>query len=407
MAKKKVTIAVAAALLGAGVVAHAQVSPVRPAYVFPSAPPATGATSVQMGDTPLFLTPYIGFAGGYDDNLFLTNGNEKTSTLYITSPGFKIDARDATQVIQASYQAQFGRYGQSEDDDYIDQQARAQYDLAITRSNFLRLGYDYARGHDPRGSTDRSVSTHPDKYRLSTPYVNYAFGAPGAQGRAEAFYSNASRRYLNNRNTTFASDHDTQDLGGAFYWRVMPRTSALVEVRRTDQSYLDPASLSNSREDRYYIGATWEATAATSGTLKVGRLQKRFDSDNPKYSGTGWEAMITWLPRTYSKFDFFTARNPVESTGEGTFILSDVYGVNWSHAWSSVVTTDLLARYQKDDYQGFPRQDKTAVFGAKVGYKFRRWLTLGAEYTHTNRNSNSPLNEYDKNLYLLTATASM
>jgi hypothetical protein len=45
--------------------------------------------------------------------------------------------------------------------------------------------------------------------------------------------------------------------------------------------------------------------------------------------------------------------------------------------------------------------------GLRAGYKFRRWLTLGAEYTHSNRDSNTPVFEYDKNLYLLTATASM
>jgi len=407
MANKKVTIAVAAALLGAGAVAQAQVAPVRPTYTFPATPTAAGAASVQMGDTPFYFAPYIALAAGYDDNLFLTNGNKKHSTIYITSPGFKIDARDASSVVQLSYQGQLGRYGQSEDDDYVDHLARAQYDLAITRSNFLRLGFDYVHGHDARGSTDRGISTRPDKYDLRTPYITYAFGAPGAQGRAEAFYSDASRRYSNNRASTFGSDRDTQDFGGAFYWRVMPRTSLLAEARRTDQSYIFTGSPLNSREYRYYGGVTWEATAATSGTLKAGRLEKNFASDLPSYSGTGWEALVTWAPRTYSKFDFYTARNPVESTGLGTFVLSSVYGVDWTHAWSSVITTDLLARHQKDDYQGFDRHDKLNILGAKVGYRFRRWLTLGAEYTHTKRDSNTPVFEYDRNFYLLTATGSM
>lgn len=407
MADKKVTIAVAAALLGAGVVAQAQVSPVRPTYSFPAAPSAAGATSVQMGDTPLYFTPYLGLAAGYDDNLFLTNGNEKASTIYIVSPGFKLDARDPNKVFQFSYQGQIGRYTKSEDDDYLDHVARAQFDVAITRSNFLRVGSDYIRGHDPRGSTDRGISARPDVYRLSTPYITYAFGAPGAQGRAEVFYSDARRRYTNNRATTFASDRQTQDFGGAFYWRVMPRTSLLVEHRRTDLNYDFSGSPFSGREYRTYGGVTWDATAATSGTFKVGRLEKRFDSGLPSFSGTGWEALVTWAPRTYSKFDFFTARNPVESTGLGTFVLSEVYGVNWTHAWSSVFSTELLARHQKDEYQGFNRNDKLNILGAKVGYRFRRWLTLGAEYTHTQRDSNASVFEYDKNLYLLTATASM
>jgi hypothetical protein len=65
------------------------------------------------------------------------------------------------------------------------------------------------------------------------------------------------------------------------------------------------------------------------------------------------------------------------------------------------------ARYTKDDYQGFDRNDKTMILGLKAGYKFRRWLTLGAEYTHTNRDSNLENFDYNRNFYLLSLTASM
>ncbi len=155
------------------------------------------------------------------------------------------------------------------------------------------------------------------------------------------------------------------------------------------------------------MGVTWEATAATTGTFKVGRLKKEFDSGKPSFSGTGWEGTITWAPRTYSTFDFYTARTTNESTGLGVFILSDIYGVAWNHAWNSLVTTGMNLRHQRDEYHGFDRTDETTSLGLKVGYRFRRWLTLGAEYTRTNRNSNQNVFDYDKNLYLLTATASM
>jgi hypothetical protein len=71
------------------------------------------------------------------------------------------------------------------------------------------------------------------------------------------------------------------------------------------------------------------------------------------------------------------------------------------------VTTGVDARYQKDDYQGFDRNDKIAIVDLRAGYKFRRWLTIGAEYTFTHRNSSLEEFDYRKNLYLLTFTASM
>ena len=66
-----------------------------------------------------------------------------------------------------------------------------------------------------------------------------------------------------------------------------------------------------------------------------------------------------------------------------------------------------MLRYQHDDFQDGGRTDEIKSIGLKVGYRMRRWLTLGAEYDYTHRDSNQTQFEYDKNLYLLTATASM
>jgi hypothetical protein len=405
---EKFKVAIGAALLLAGSIASAQVAvPIRPAYAFPSTPTGTGPASVQVGSTPFFFTPYLGVAAGYDDNLFLSNANEKSSAIWVVTPGLRFDARDASKVFMFSYNTQFGRFTQSEDDDYIDHNLMTSLDVAVAPRTYARLDYGYTRNHDPRGSTDRAIQERPDRYKLSAPGITVAHGTPGGAGRVEVYYSDASKRYLNNRTTTIGSDRDTQEFGGAFYWRVMPRTYALVDVRRTDQSYKLSTSPFSSTERRVYGGISWEATAATTGTIKVGSLKKRFESDLPQYSSTAWEALITWQPRTYSRFDIYTARFPTESTGLGNFIQSDATGVVWTHSWSSIISTALNARYQKDEYQGVDRTDDVKSIGVKVGYKFRRWLTLGAEFTHTQRDSNASFFEYDKNLYLLTATASM
>jgi polysaccharide biosynthesis protein VpsM len=382
--------------------------PIRPTYSYPaSAAPASGPASVRLAESPVFMTPYVGLGAGYDDNLFLSSTNEKSSTYYVFSPGVRLDARDANKVFMVSYQGTIGRYAQSEPDNYVDHALRTSFDWALSPRAFMRLQYDYLRGHDPRGSTDRPITTRADKYRLSTPGVTFAYGAPGADGRVEVYYSDATKRYTNNPSTTAGSDRDTQEYGAAFYWRVMPRTYFVVEARQTDLSYKLPTSPFSGEEQRFYGGLMWEATAATTGTLKVGQLRKSFDSGLPSYEGTGWEGVITWSPRTYSKFDFYGGRYPTESTGQGRFILTDAVGVVWSHAWSSYLSTEANVRFQSDEYQGFSRNDDVTVFGMKAGYRLRRWLTLGAEYTFTKRDSNIQVNDYDKNLFLLTATISM
>src|SRR5882672_797298 len=291
MAKKNLKIAAALALIGAAGIAHAQI---RPAYQYPGTPTGSGPASVQVGDTPLFVSPYIGLGVGHDDNVLLTPTNKRSSTLYITSPGFKVDARSEASVFQATYQGQIGRYQDSQDDDYIDHTLRGQYDVAFSGRQFLRLGYDYLYSHDPRGSTDRAVSTRPDRYRSWAPSATYAFGAPGAQGRVELYYSGAYKTYINNRDTTQLSDRDTVNYGGAFYWRVMPKTYLLAEVRQTNIDYRSPLALFGGEERRYYGGISWEATAATTGTFKVGQLRRKFDSGLSTAKATSWEGDILW-----------------------------------------------------------------------------------------------------------------
>lgn len=397
---KKLTTGACIALLALAAAASAQI---RPAYQYPSDAASKGP--VQIGGTPIYMTPYIGVAVGRDDNLFLANTNEKASSVLVFSPGFALDARGNNSVFQLKYQGQVGRYGQSDDDNYVDHASRAAFDLAFDRRNFLRVGLDAIRSHDPRGSTDRPVAGRPDIYRVVTPSATYAFGTPGAAGRIELYAAEADKRYLNNRQTTATSDREMRDLGGAFYWRVAPKTYVLAEVRNTDISYRLPNPASGE-EWRYYGGVSWEPTAATTGTIKAGRLERKFDlGDEERH--TSWEGIVTWSPRTYSKFDFFTSRQTNESTGIGRYILSSVGGVSWNHAWSSVFSTGVDLRYQKDDYRGFDRRDEVRSLALRAGYKFRRWLTLGAEYTHSNRDSSTPVFEYDKNLYLLSATASM
>lgn len=406
MSKNPVRAAVLAALAASSIAVSAQTTPVRPQYE-PPAPPSSGPVGFRLGDSPVFFAPFLNLAAGYDDNVGLTNTNEVSSPLYIVSPGFVLDARGPASIFQLTYQAALGTYTDSENDNYQDHTTRTSLDFAISQRQALRLGYDYIRGHDPRGATDRPTADRPDKYRLTTPSVLYAFGSRGAQGRVELFYSDAHKRYRNNRAFTFLADRDTEDYGGAFYWRVMPRTHALVEYRRTNLDYRAAASPFDGHEDRVYGGVTWEATAATSGTLKIGNVRKHFDSGLPSFSGSSWEGLVSWSPRTYSRFDIYSSRQPIEATGVGRFILSEATGIVWTHQWSSVLSTGLNARYQKDQYQGFPREDEIKSLGAKVGYKFRRWLTLGAEYTYTQRDSNSAVNEYDRNLWLVTANITL
>jgi hypothetical protein len=177
----------------------------------------------------------------------------------------------------------------------------------------------------------------------------------------------------------------------------------LVEGRREKVDYSLSTSSQDSKETRFLVGVTWDATAATSGTVKVGQIKKDFDSVSRKdFSGTGWEASINWKPVTYSAVDLFTTKSFNESTGVGNFILNKRYGTVWNHKWGSQLTSAVTLTRSDDEFAGDERKDKTDSLGLKLNYKVMRWFVVGGEYTSSKRESSQSIFNYKKNVFMLT-----
>ena len=403
-------ILVGALLAGSGFNAAAQVSatPVKPTYQIGGGEAKTeGPRGAEVADG-VVLYPYGNFTFGRDDNLFLSNANRTASNFFLANPGFRVLTRSEIGQFAIDYDAKIAQYVSSRADDYRDQRLAGTAEFVASSSIGLRLGALYAEGHDARGSNDRSISATPDQYDNTGANALFAYGANGAAGRVELEAGTFKRHYTNNRATTFVSDRSNNNYAARFFARVAPKTSLLFEARQDKFDYDSPVSLLSSTERRYLVGATWDATALTSGTVKVGRIRKSFDSPARKnYSGTGWEANVRWSPLTYSTFDFFTSKSFAEATGLGDFILTKRYGAAWNHAWSSRVSTGATVSRADDTYNGFNRNDKSDALGFKVNYKLTHWLTLGGEVVHTKRDSNISVFEYKKNLYLLTVGATL
>ncbi len=185
MINKNMNFAAAVALLGAAVAAHAQY--VRPAYSFPSAPVAGGPANVQVADTPFYVTPVIGGAFGHDDNLFLSHTNERASNLYILSPGGRSMRATRTRSSTSTTTPRSAATRRAATTTTSTRRRAAQFDMAIDPHNFLRLGFDYIRGHDPRGSTDRPSRISPTATAQSQSACDLratARPAPGAASRS-------------------------------------------------------------------------------------------------------------------------------------------------------------------------------------------------------------------------------
>jgi polysaccharide biosynthesis protein VpsM len=407
MKNKYIAVLIGSLLASTGALGQ-EPSTVKPQYQI-GGPRASqeGPRGISLADGVSFF-PLARLGLGRDDNLFLSPNNKTSSELVQLEAAGLLEARQRYGVLSLGANLKAANYNDSSADNYRDYLIRAAGDFQFSTRSGLRLGAQYERGHDPRGSTDRGIADRPDVYRDNGVDALFAFGGNDARGRLELAASSNNKRYRNNRATTASADRDTDRLRGTFFARVMPKTSVLLEVQKADFDYVQSGSTLSSTEDRYYAGLAWEATAATTGMVKFGRQKKDFNSSGRSdFSGSSWDIGVEWKPLSYSKVDFFSSKSFSESSGVGDFILSKRVGALWTHDWNSRVSTAASYSFSKDDFigAGASRKDETDTLGVKVTYKLGRVVELGADFTRTDRDSNQSAFLYKRNQIMFTVGA--
>lgn len=277
----------------------------------------------------------------------------------------------------------------------------------------LSWGAGYQLGADGRGSKVgvTNLQTSPDRWRAPTARTMFAYGAPGSQGRLEFELNYIDKRYQNNLDSTAKLSYSSTNVATRFFYRLQPKTRALVEVRRTYIKYPTPGSGAddpmNGNETRLYAGLNWEATAATSGTIKFGRMNKTFDGNRNGANDTSWEAGVKWQPLNRTTLDFTASRALSDGTGTGAYTANSNYTLAWTHLWTERINTRLSYSTLKSSFVGAGRDDNTRNTGLKISYEWYRWLSLGLEYTDTTRSSNVDGQGFRRNVTMFSAEGTL
>ena len=400
------TAPVAIAPIGSGLITG------NPASPLPNPDLAAGAAfPAQRGfirAEPFFIYPFLGVGVGYNDNLTGVHDNRIASAFLVASPRVRADVQTGADTYALTYSGNYGRYFDSSANDFTE------HTLVATSSNQLTARVDvqaaafYFVKQDPGGSVDRSFSGTPDRWHGAGAVATAGYGATGAQGRLELDLGVTDKRYLNNRETTQDFDVSTSNVGGRFFYRVAPKTRLLAEIRYTEYDYRLSSSPLDNNEQRYLLGATWDLTAETSGTVKAGYITKRFKQDGiDGYTGPTVEAEVRWLPRTYSTVEVVGSYAPSDSTGTGTFTVDTSVGARWEHHWKSFVMTRAFATYVNSDLQGASLTTRTSRVGIGAYFDVRSWLRLGADLLHENRNSADRAFVFSRNVVMFSIAGTL
>ncbi|MDD0814580.1 outer membrane beta-barrel protein [Curvibacter sp. HBC28] len=333
---------------------------------------------------------------GHNSNVSGVNTGAISSNFYSVQPEVVGELKKAGDRYTLRYAGNYTKYTGSSADNFN----HHFFDLAGDNyfDSRTRLGWDlgYVDQTDARGSTSVTVNT-PNRWTAPTARALLAYGAPQAQGRVELEGNYVQKRYQNNRDVTASFDTDLTTVSGRFFYRVMPRTSMIFELRQTNADY-KTATISTNTDRRYYVGATWEATAKTSGTFKIGYAEKKFSNAPIKATGVSWEGGLRWSPLTYSTFDLITSKAPADSTGVGNYLMNTATSLQWNHRWASNLSSRASVGTVKTDFSGAGRTDTTNNVGIGAFYELGRNWRAGAEYTYTDRSSNQNTFNFNRNV---------
>jgi len=372
-------------------------------YIVPSY--AIEPASVTTG--PLAVKPQLSIQLGHNDNLFLDRRSAESSMITVINPSVELLAERKNDAYRLTYSIEDGQYANSRADDYTDQSLTAEAILELNSRHRVDVTGSYIKEHEDRGSNNAAAGDKPSRYTDKSLGFSYLYGAEGAIANVELTGSYIDHEYDNFKALNEGRDRENSRIGGIFYYRVAPKTSGLVELRYEDVAYDLSTSTLDNVETKYLLGVKWDATAKTSGTAKLGYMEKKYDSSARKdQDSLSWEVAARWSPLTYSVFDIAATQDFEEASGNEDAIDTQSYSLAWTHAWNDRLSTNIMLNRMDEEYTGISREDQTDTITLGANYELQRWLAVNLAYTHTDRASDLDDGAYKREQLMLTISAS-
>ncbi|WEN42086.1 hypothetical protein CKCBHOJB_01671 [Thauera sp. GDN1] len=369
---------------------------------------AIDAEPILRLDGGLTLTPTVSLSSTYDDNIRARDSGEEASWISSVRPVLAFELPGDKVKSRLNYSLDHKRYHASSSDNNTAHFVNAGSDMSFNVRNRLALQLDYSRTENTAPDQQRVENDRPRQFDVGG---TYTYGAQSATGQIRLTARESRLRYDNDtvvdgERLNADLERDSRTLGAAFLYRVAPTVQAVAEVRDTSHSYLTERSRDGDGRD-LLLGAEWDITAKTSGSLRVGRQQRRFDDPGvADRKGTTWALNMSWAPLTYSSFVFALRQAIDEGSDNAAAIRARSSAIDWRHSWTSRIASTLGYQHAQRDYVGADtdRSDTTDTYRAGLSYSPRRWLDVGLNYAHTRNDSNRSDQRYSRNSVGLSLT---
>jgi len=417
--------------------AHAAEAPPIGQTTIPS-----GQTSIPSGQSEGITADILGQRGGvfhpfiileevYTDNLFATNSSTKSSFvttiapgIWIASPGtrqrllsidttttspgglhlsrFKSEA-DRRYQSYFLYSPEYVMYSNNSKHWHWNHKAESLFQLNLNSG----LSFDLITLlHDKKEIAGNGVTDTLYRYQDSLIDFIATYDPPSNRFELQFAYSNYALDYKE----IVVSYRDRRDnsFGLSASYQFWPKTALFAEYNYSDINYVS-GSITDNIERRYYAGAKWDITAKTSGTLKLGYIEKDFDSITLS-DQSGFSAELQTQHH-------LTSKRTLQVLGYRKFQESDLLGassflstgidIGLSQKFTEKWSGTFNAFYEMNDYNEVNRDDTVYGFGPAIRFEPREWMFFDFGYYYSRNDSNVTFFDYDINQIFLRATLSL
>ncbi|MFV0278426.1 MAG: outer membrane beta-barrel protein [Parahaliea sp.] len=348
----------------------------------------------------------------YDDNVYRTAASEVADSAFIVKPTLGWLGLYRAHEFHLVYKGDYASYFDEDNLNYYRHHLSTQ--AKLDHSSRLKSEFNFAhrRGSEQPNSRDTLYvpGTKVNKWRSELATAKFEYGAKSSRGQLEGQLTYRKYRYTNNQQEF--RDYDGLGGTGIFYYRVAPRTRLLLQVDYQDYDYhrYDIYGGNQSGEQqRYLTGATWEATAKTSGVFKIGYRERSYDDRRfGKRDGLSVDLDGTWRPNDFTKISFGASKEDQESAqqGGGGFVETGI-NIGVERAVTPRTRVAASTRYTQNEFNSFiSRSDDEWRFEISVERSLLHWLDVGLIYRYEERQSNLELFDYSANVILGTISTS-
>ncbi|MBI1737068.1 MAG: outer membrane beta-barrel protein [Candidatus Rokubacteria bacterium] len=347
----------------------------------------------------LKTTVFVSERAEYETNIFQVNSGAQDDVIFRTIPGFLATYERGPVLGSLGYRLEFLNFLELTRQDEVHHLGAINLGTKFTRLRTNLLG-SLAITSDPATTelTGRTNSTT----ITAAPAVDYLLTSRLGVG------ANYGYTYVRFENRAAALDRDSHLFGGSAFWNFLPKAELRVGYGYGFSEFVREGSRRRQLPDRdfdrhhVYGSVSGDLTPKLSSTFRVGYEVRDYHrepvSDEGSFIvGGDW----TYRATDRTRISLITSKGFEESifgqTGQ-TVLFETTSAVllaeqqigskiranaRISGVLNDYPRKDITVRQQQPKF----REDVILGWGAGIDYDIQRWLSVGAEYSHTRRDS--------------------